>query len=244
MAKYCANCGAQMADEDRVCSQCGTPVVDITPVSANAPASAAAPVDAAAPGADAAASGAAPAAEWSGSTAKAKSSNKVFIIAGAAIAAIVLLVVAVNILGNFTGYKGTLNKMTKALRDDDIAKLETLASSVSEEYYGARYGHDLYDFYEDRVSDVLDKYEDSVGAIKKISYEITDETEWSDRRLAELKDELIDRYHMDTSSMKKVVRVELQMTVKGAKKSSTYRVSDLYMIKESGGWKIYYGNLG
>lgn len=50
-------------------------------------------------------------------------------------------------------------------------------------------------------------------------------------------------YNMDASSIKKVVKVDLKITVKGNKKSSVYNVNNLYMIKESGGWKIYYGSL-
>ncbi|MCR5093397.1 MAG: zinc-ribbon domain-containing protein, partial [Lachnospiraceae bacterium] len=30
MAKFCSNCGAQMADDDKVCGQCGTPAVSET----------------------------------------------------------------------------------------------------------------------------------------------------------------------------------------------------------------------
>lgn len=175
--------------------------------------------------------------------AKEKGDNKIVKLIIGAIAAIVVIVIIANVAGNFTGYKNTIKKMVKALQNNDTSTLESLASSVSEETFGAWYGDDLYDFYDDKISDTLDKYEDSVGTIKKISYEITDETELSDRRLNELKDNLEDIYNMDTSVIKKVVSVDIKITVKGTKKSSTYNVSDLYMIKENSGWKIFYGNL-
>lgn len=219
MAKFCANCGAQLEDGDKVCGQCGTPVNGAAP---------------------------APAAASTGTgtdAGKAKSGNKIFIIAAAAIVLIVVAVIVVNIAGNYTGYKGTLNKMVKALQEDDVATLESLGSSISEEMYSAWYGDDYFDYYDDIVSNALDKYEDSVGNIKKISYEITDETEFSDRRLDELDENLIDRYNMDTSGIKKIIKVNLKITVKGNKKSSVYNVDSLYMIKESGGWKIHYGSL-
>ena len=59
----------------------------------------------------------------------------------------------------------------------------------------------------------------------------------------ELKDNLEDLYNMDTSGIKKVVSVDLKITVKGSKKSSTYNVNNLYMVKENSGWKVFYGNL-
>lgn len=214
MAKFCVNCGAQMEDEDRVCGQCGRPIA-----------------------------GAVNPAPTANVTSKIKGGNNIIKLIIAIVAAVVVLVIAVSVITSFTGYKRTINKMVKALQGNDVATLESLASSISEETYGAWFGDDLYDYYDDAVSDTLDKYEDSVGNIKKISYEITDETELSDRRLRELEDNLVDSYNMDTSDIKKVVKVDLKVTVKGTKKSSTYNVNKLFVIKESGGWKIYYGSL-
>lgn len=218
MAKFCANCGAQMDDEDKVCGQCGTPVAGAATVPAPA--------------------------DTVKSTGKASGkTNNIIKIAIAVIAVVVVAVIAANIIGSFTGYKGTLNKMVKALQKDDTATLETLSSSISEELYEDWYGDKLYDYYDEAVSNTLDKYEDNVGNIKKISYEISDVTELSDRRLDDLKEELIDDYNMDVSGIKKIVKVELKLTVKGGKKSSTYNVDNLFLVKESGGWRLFYGSL-
>lgn len=218
MAKFCSNCGAQMEDADKVCGMCGTPVAGATV--------AATPV-------------AAPASNDT----KKKGNNKLIGLVVAVIVAIVAIVVVVNILGNFTGYKGTLNKMTKALKNDDMDVLEDLASSLSDEMYESWYGDDYEERYEDTVSNVLDKYEDEVGNIKKITYEISDETELSDRKMEDLEEAMIENYDMDVSGLKKIVKIDLKITVKGAKKSATYNVHDLIMVKESGGWKIFYGDL-
>lgn len=177
------------------------------------------------------------------SAANEKGNNKIVKLIIGVIAAIVVIVIIANVAGSLTGYKSTIKKMVKALQNNDISTLESLASSINEETFGAWYGDDIYDYYDDMISDTLDKYEDSVGKIKKISFEITDETELSDRRMNELKDNLEDLFNMDTSDIKKVVKVDLKITVKGTKKSSTYNVSSLYMIKENSGWKIFYGNL-
>lgn len=214
MAKFCGNCGAQMDDADKVCGQCGTPFAGAA-ISDSTPA------------------------------VKEKGNNKVVKLIVGVIVAIVAIVVIANIVGNYSGYKGTINKMVKALQNYDTATLESVASSIIEETVVAWYGddYDVYDYYDEAISDTLDKYEDSVGTIKKISYEITDETELSDRRLNELKDNLEDSYNMDTSDIKKVVQVDLKINVKGSKKSSTYNVNNIYMIKENSDWKVFYGNL-
>ncbi len=260
MAKFCANCGNQMNDEDNVCSKCGTPVAgaqvaapaaEATPAqteaSAAAPAAEAAPVQTEAPAAEAApAQAAAPtqtaAPQAAAPAGKTISAKKLITIVGIALAAIFVLCIVIGVVSSMNSYKATLDKMVKALKKDDVATLESLSSSVSDEVYGAWYD-DLTGYYDEQISNTLDKYEDSVGEVKKISYEITDETEFSKRRVNELKDNLVDSYNMDPSDIKKVVDVSLQLTVKGSKKSAAYNVYDLYLIKESGGWKIYYGTL-
>lgn len=218
MAKFCSNCGSQMNDEDKVCGQCGTPVAG-----ANVN-----PTPAAAPAAD---------------EGKKKNNNIIIALIAIAIVAIVALVVVVNIASNFTGYKGTLNKMVKALEDDDTDALIALSSSISDEINEAWYGDDFEEYYEDAIDSVLDKYEDKVENIKKISYEITDETELSKRNMEDLEEAMVDNYDMDFSDIKKVVKVDLKITVKGSKKSGSYNVEDLIMVKEDGGWKIHYGSL-
>ena len=216
MASFCGNCGAPLDDASRVCGQCGTPVPGAqAPVPPQG-----APV-----------------------TAKNKKDTKIIALVVAAIIAIVAIVIIANVASNFTGYKGAIRKMVKALQNDDVDALETMASAISDEQYEAWYGNKFYDEYDDAIKDTLDKYEDSVGNIKKISFEITDEMEVSDRRIDDLKDELEEKYNMDTSGIKKIMNVELKITVKGSKKSSVYNVHDLYLIKEDGGWKFYYGNL-
>jgi hypothetical protein len=166
--------------------------------------------------------------------------KKVKRIAGL-IVAIVAIAIIFNVVGYFTGYKGAVNKMVRALKNDDTATLESLICSPEIEIMGY---WDEYDKYDELVSDTLDKYEDSVGAIKKISYEIIDETELSDRRLDEIKENLETGFTVDTSVMKKMIKIDLKITVKGASKSANYYVEDyLYMVKENSGWKIYYDSL-
>ena len=239
MAKFCTQCGARMEDDDRVCGQCGTPAsdaADMNPAKKSDPNT--------------------PGTVNPGSPANAIGKNKgmkwiVLIIA--VVAAIVACVIAVKVVSNFTGYKGTVRKMVRALQKDDVDALESMASSISdvikdndedyEEDYDEEDGEEEDDYYESLISATLDKYEDKVGAVKSISYEITDTSEISDRRLDKIKENLIDYYNMDTTGIKKIVKVDLRLKVKGENKSSIYDVEELNLVKEDGGWKIHYGSL-
>lgn len=215
MAKFCSNCGSKIDDGDKVCGNCGTPIAD----------------------------GSFPKSTVAAAPTQKKSGNKVVVLVAAAIFLIVAAVIFVNVIGNFVGYKGNVRKMVKALQDYDMATLESLASSVSDAVYGYGTEDDVYEWYQSRVSDTLDKYEDNVGTIKKISFKISDTTELSDRRVEELKNNLVDYYNMDVSGIKKIMTIDLTLTVKSSKKSASYRVNNLYLIKESSGWKLHYGSL-
>lgn len=287
MARFCANCGAQLDDSSKFCGVCGTPTdvsgmnmdetveevtvaeeasavtEEIAAIEAPAQEDAVvaqteevnAQVETEASQAQAEAPQAeAPQAEAPQTDAPAGSQTDVlsnilnsgmikWIACG--LAALIVIIVAVVLISSNMGYKGTLNKMCKALVNYDIDTLEDLASSVNEEMVEDYYGRnkDPYDVYEDRVSDTLDRFEDKVGEVKKITYVVTDFNEFSDRRLRAIEEELEDEYNMDTSKFKKIAEVELKLTVKGKKKSATYNVRDLYMIKEGGKWKLLYGKL-
>lgn len=224
MAKFCAKCGSPMEDGDRVCGQCGTPVAN---------AGAAAPVN--------------PAPQVNPTLATnmqaeekkdAMDIGKIVKLAIAAVVAVVVIIVAVCVLKHFTGYKPVIGKMVKALQNDDTETLISLASETSNAIYESRYGDNFEDKYEKEISNALDKFEDKVGVVKKISYEITNETELSKRRKNEIEDDWVDSYEIDTSDVKDIVLIDLKLTVKGDKKSSSYKVNDLMLVKEKGGWKL------
>lgn len=219
MAKFCANCGAVMEDTDRICGQCGTPAMDGgMGQAAGVQSGASKPIKPA--GSDI---------------------SKYIKWAIIGVVAIVVLVIAVNVIKKFTGYNATIRTMVKALKNDDVDTLIDISSSISDEVYSHDYGNNYEKEYDNLVDNALDMFEDKVGEIKKISYEITDITETSERRLNDVKDELIDRFNMDVDGIKRIVKIDMRLTVKGDRKSNTYNVDSLYLIKEDGGWKIHYG---
>lgn len=233
MAKFCSNCGSPLDEGVAFCSNCGSPV-------AAEPAAAPQPSAATATAAAATAVVAASAKKVKSAVSGLNSSKKIVVAVLCAVLAIVLLVAVVNVISGFTGYTGTLNKLFKGLKNYDMDTLYSITSPISDEIYGSYLGKDVDKQYDRWVSNTLDKYEDSVGNISKISYEITDETELSDRKMAEIKEDLEESYHYDASGIKKIISVDLRISVKGAKKSATFFVSELYLIKEDGKWTVLY----
>lgn len=43
---------------------------------------------------------------------------------------------------------------------------------------------------------------------------------------------------IDTDDIKKIVKVDLRVKVKGASKTKSDTLSDIYLTKEKGGWKL------
>ena len=164
--------------------------------------------------------------------------NKLFKIIIAAIAAIVVLVIAVNIIRANTGYKPVIKKMVKAYQDFDLTGLESITSDVAYSIIDDNYSREPQEVYKDRVEDALDDMEEDVGGtIKSIKIEYTDEQVISDRKLESIKMNLVKNYNYDTDAIKKIVKVSFKLTVKGPKKTKSYPVS-VYMIKENGKWKV------
>ena len=216
MAKFCANCGAPMEDGDAVCGQCGTPVSNVVKDKAETKAAAA-----------------------GGSTKK----LGIAVAVGCVVVVIAVIAVIANIVGGASGYKSTLNKFVKAMKNDDGSTIVSISSSISGDIYGAK----DYDKMIDRFLDnKLDGYEDRIDSeVKKITYEIKDKSEITDRKLEKYKDKLSDDYNVDTNGITKMIKIDkLKLTVKGSKKSSSDSIDDLYLIKEDGKWTIFFDDYG
>ena len=228
MAKFCATCGTPVKEGDSVCGKCGAPISGTAPLPEKAKEEKK------------------PENEISKKPFDEK--KKFFRVIGliAAVALLILVaVIVVSVAGGFTGYKGALRIMVNALEDFDMDALEKVASGISNEIYGLQYGDGLSDHYEDMVTRKLDSYEDELGPIRSIKYQITGESEFSDRRIRKVEEWLEEKYGIDTDALgiKKIMALDLTLTVRGSKGTEKYYVQDLYLIRERGGWKIYYGSL-
>lgn len=215
MSKFCGNCGAQLDDSAKVCGYCGVALSN-EQVNTNAT-----PIPGIVSEAD---------------KEKAAKTKKFIKLGAIAIVAIIVLSVGFNIISSFTGYKGVVRKVVNAFEDYDMNTLCSYASSLS--YYGddIEYSEEVF---EERVSSKLDYYEEELGHGLKISFEIIDSYKLDDRNRDDLLDELEDSGayvgKIDTIRM-----VEMQLTIKGSRSTSTYTTDDLMLVKENGKWKVLY----
>ena len=226
MAKFCSNCGAQMQDEDKVCGQCGTFVDSGT--ASNTGYTATIPV-------------AAPNGYVNNNTRNTELSKnakvgKIVVLSVVALLGLLMVFGLSKIIGNNTGYKGTLNKYCKAVKDYDVEVMESIVSPLAEDesYY---YGYDLEERLDKSLDGQISLIEDKVGDIKKVEYEISKSKTLSKSKLEELLSQYETKFNSDVSDIKEVMDVDLKLKVKGSNKNATFPVS-LYLIKQKGGWKI------
>lgn len=216
MAKFCANCGANMEENDIVCGQCGTPATD-KDSNLN-----------------------------SQSNTNVSNNDKVAskLIVKVAIGVVAMFIV-VNLLGLIIGsfgYKSVLNKMVKAIKNDDVSTLISISSEVGQSIYGE---NEYEEMIENFIEAKLDYYEEEVdGRVKKITYEIKDQSELTSRKLEKIKDNISEIYDEDASNISKVMIVDLKLTIKGSKEKTKDKIDNLVLLKEGGKWRIYIDRSG
>ena len=215
MAKFCSNCGAGMEDGDLVCGQCGTPAKGVNPADSQIK----------------------PYGKNLQTLSNSLNNRK---LVGVVVAAVVAIIILVNVVGFITkslGYDPVIAKMVKAIKDDDVSKLVSISSQIGQSIYG----EDEYEtMLESFLDSKLDYYEDKVdGSIKNITYEVKNKSELTGRKVEKIKDTLSDMYDVDADGISKVVKVDLKLTIKGSKEKTKDKWDDLVLLKENGKWKIY-----
>ena len=164
--------------------------------------------------------------------------KKWIIPAGAVAVTVVIIALVASMLLNSSGYKGTVKLMAQAIQEEDAELMTSLTSSIQQDISGEE---QIYERWESAIKNDLDRYEDRVGEIKKITITITNVDEVSERRLDNAMEYIENNYNVDTSDVQKAVRVDLKEEIKGKKKSMTDREDGIYLIKEKNKWKIYFG---
>ena len=213
MAKFCGNCGMQLDDSARVCGNCGTPL-ESTAVNTLVITAVK-------------------------SEKKKKMRKKVKRVLGLLIGLSVLVFVAITtlkIVKNYTGTNGVVRKAMSAYMDYDILELVDLSSDM---YY---YTEDEYDekYFRNVVGRAFDDFEVYVGRNYKLTYEIKDTYELSNRNIETMLTRIEESYpNFDVSIIEKVVTAEISITAEGGKKTYVRDV-EITMSKEDGEWKILY----
>lgn len=217
MSKFCGNCGAMWDDDAKICGECGLP---LDGVSAN--------------------------------TAKLKLPNperkkkikKIITLFVVLAILAVVAVVSIKVVKQYTGYNGLLRKVMAAYEDCDVDSLLYMSSDMYSTF-------DLNDpnnadwaerYFENRIDTYITPFESSVGHSFKLSYEVKEAYEVSERKENEMINE-IELLHpdFDTYVIEKIVIADLTMTAKQGKKS-VHQDVDIVMTKEDGTWRLLYIN--
>lgn len=210
MAKFCGNCGAQLSDDAKVCGQCGTPI------DGN---------------------------QGKISGLKDVDPKKKKNIAKKIKAAVVLLIVIVVVIAgirialNFTGTNGLVKKVMVAYKKYDIETLVALSSDV---YRSGDYDDYVEDYFENAVGRNIDSFESSVGHSYKMTYEVDEIYELSQRKKDELMKDI--EYYFsdfDLDLIGKVAVANVNITAKQGSKSANKDIQ-ITMVKEGSVWKLLY----
>ena len=228
MAKFCANCGAPMDDEDRVCGQCGTPAeTEGAPLRSEF--TAPTPVVA---GFNNANNGR-PVVKQESQNAKV---GKIIVLSALALLGLLLMFGVIKIIGNNSGENGVVGKYCKAIQKDDVELLESVTSPLYEDV-ADYYGYDIEETLQRYIDNKIETMEDKAGTLSKITYEITKSKSYNDKKMEEFIENYEDRYNSDGSDIKEVREVEVKMKAKGSKKTATF-TENMYLIKHKSGWKV------
>ena len=223
MARFCSNCGHALGDGDRVCSNCGTPVAGLAAVPAEA-------------------AGAGKKKSFDIKAMLTDTSHKgIAKNASRIIAAIIVIVLLVNLLGSINfggGYQSALNTFAKGIKNGNADTILSVLSVAN--------GEDRNDKIAENYEELAEEYAEELGKIKKVTIEPISKDaadDISDRKVNAFKEELEDKYDIDASSIKSIKKVRVSIKFEGEDDDYS-TTATWYLIKEKGGWKIYFGNNG
>ncbi len=253
MARFCTKCGAPLNEQSAFCTTCGAPNVPVAPEAAPIPA--APVVQNVPPVQQNTVPVSAPVAPKSSNfftdlwdkvqkfcvnfIEMGKKDPKVFIVPGAILVGVIVLIVVLSLVLGGGGYKSVLNDYCDLL-EGNAAKIEKMAPKEYWEWYEDEYDDsvdDLIDEFEEYYEDdIIDMLEDELGDNIKVSYEIKKEKELKDKVLEGIAEGLDDQYDID-AKVTKGYDLKIKMTIEGSDddESSTLELS---VVKINGKWYL------
>ncbi len=210
MAKFCGNCGTQLDDDARVCGQCGTPIDESR--------------------------GKVPGLKIVDPEKKKKLIKKMKMVIVLAVV-IFIAVVGIRIARNFTGTNGLVRKVMAAYEKYDI---DTIVSLSSDMYYYDDNENYVEEYFEYAVGRNIDNFESSVGHSYKMSYEVEEIYDLSQRKQDEMLKNIEYSYpDFDVDVINKIAVADVKITAKQGSKSVNKTVK-ITMSKEGKTWKLLY----
>ena len=216
MSKFCEECGSPMEDNASFCENCGTAV----------------PQEAAAPAGNV----------FTKFVDRLKSDKKFAIIVGGVAAALVLVIVLICVFsGGGSGYTKALDNYIDVMIKGNVKNLENLAPPQYWEYMEDENDmdmDDMMDSLEERLDDLKEYMEDEFGKNIKVTYEIRDEKELSEKKLEGIAEALEDTYDIDAKDVTAAYDLELKMTIKGSEDDDSDK-TEMSVVKIDGKWYVF-----
>lgn len=150
---------------------------------------------------------------------------------------VVIAVVVVKIISGFTGTNGLVRKIMVAYEKYDI---DTIVSLSSDMYYYNDYEDYVDEYFEYAVGNNIDNFESSVGHSYKMSYEVDEIYDLSQRKQDEMLKSIEYAYpDFDVDIISKIAVADVTVTAKQGSKSVS-RTVKITMSKEGNTWKLLY----
>ena len=150
---------------------------------------------------------------------------------------VVIAVVVVKIISGFTGTNGLVRKIMVAYEKYDI---DTIVSLSSDMYYYNDYEDYVDEYFEYAVGSNIDSFESSVGHSYKMSYEVDEIYDLSQRKQDEMLKSIEQAYpDFDVDIISKIAVADVTVTAKQGSKSVS-RTVKITMSKEGNTWKLLY----
>lgn len=173
------------------------------------------------------------------------SKKKVGLFIGIGVVALVAAVAVLIVLLVCGGYKKAIDNYVDLWYRGEITE-ETFEALAPAEYWEAMedkfedYFDEEYEYCEEYSKDEREQYEEEFGDNYRVSYEITDKKELSDKEFKAVKEYLRDECDIEKSSVEKAYDVEFDVTVKGSEGEDTYEEEEMTLIKIDGKWYLCY----
>lgn len=229
MSKFCSKCGEQLNDDAVFCNKCGAQVAEkerfiiseelkkdnsLTNRQTNAM-----PLI------------------FSKAINKIKSNKKTQIGVAALSVLLIVLILALNILPNYFGYKNLPNKVINAIIDEDTEKLENTIS----EYHSYERAHSMAEDMIETVSEYLgEQFPKNIEY--EIDYEVKSDKKLSERKYKALLHELEDEdYYTDEITEARTIKGKITAKSLDTKKEKNAFIKyEFFIIKEDGHWTLLY----
>lgn len=153
------------------------------------------------------------------------------------LAVAIVAIVGVRVALSYTGTNGLVRKVMAAYEKYDIDALIALSSDM---YYYSDYENYVDEYFEYAVGSSIDSFESSVGHSYKMTYEIEEIYDLSQRKQDEVLKGIEFMYpDFDAELISKVSAASVKITAKQGSRSASERIT-ITMVKEGGTWKLLY----